>query len=99
MALVVKRSDRFPIGTTVKAFAGIGGSNRHQDGRPSGPILEEATVDATGKLEFAGLGESIYSLWAIVGGENRNLTAGGIGYTAPGTLKERLAAKRAEVGA
>jgi len=98
MALVVRRSDKFPVGTTVKAFAGAPG-NRHHEGRPSGTAAAEATVAGDGSLTFSTLAAGLFSLWAEVAGTNANLMAGSEGFTAPGTLRQRIAAKRLAVGA
>lgn len=95
-AVTIKPSDRFPIGTKVAAFAPA--YNDHFEGRPSGTAVEEATVDAAGKLAFTTL-EGNYVLWASVGGKDVTMRLGDTPYVELGTLFERLAAKRAEVGA
>lgn len=96
MALTVKRSDKFPVGTAVSAFSPP--LNRHHEGKPSGVALATATVDASGTLSFPTLGEAIFNLWAEVGGANANLRAGSEEFTAPGTLRARLAARRLAAG-
>lgn len=96
--LIVKGSDKFPVGTSVKAYAAVGGSNRHHEGKPSGASLAEATVDAKGTLTFSSLGEGLYALWAEVAGSNANMLAGSQEFTAPGTLQERIARVRLATG-
>jgi hypothetical protein len=82
MGLNVKRSDLFPVGTTVKCFgpisAGVGargGSGGHGK-KPSGSELASATVDAFGNLAFPTLGEGQWELYAEVGGEEVLLHGG-----------------------
>lgn len=96
MSLVVKRSDRFPVGTVVEAFSPP--SNRHHEGKPSGVAVASATVDASGKLTFSSLAEGVYNLWAEVAGANVNLKAGSEEFTPPGTLRARIAARRLAAG-
>jgi hypothetical protein len=96
MSLVVKRSDRFPIGTVVSAYKPTVPVPRQA--RPAGTALETATVDAAGTLTFAGLGEGLYSLYAEVGEVPRLILAGNQGFTEPGTLQERIATLRAALG-
>lgn len=95
MSLVVKRSDRFPVGTVVSAFAPP--LNRHHEGKPSGVALATATVDASGTLTFP-LPEAIYNLWAEVAGANVNLRAGSEEFSQPGTLRERISKRRTLAG-
>lgn len=97
MALTIRRSDKFPVGTVVKAFAGAP-ANRHHEGKPSGSALAEATVAADGSLTFSTLGAGIYSLWAEVAGTNANMMAGSEGFAPLGTLKERIASRRLLLG-
>jgi hypothetical protein len=94
MSLVIRRSDRFPVGTTVKAFAGA--TNRHHEGKPSGTATAEATVAADGSLTFATLAAGgLYTLNAEVAGVQVNLLAAASSpFAALGTLRERIAAKR-----
>lgn len=90
--LVIPTS-HYPVGTVVKAFSAF--ANRIHGGKPSGTAIAEATVDAAGKLTFAGLAEGLYRLWAEVAGENVNTAAGNQTYAAPApTLRERIAATR-----
>jgi len=97
MSLVVKRSDLYPVGTTVKAFSPP--SNRHFGGKPSGVAVGEAVVDAAGTLTFA-IPDGLYRLWASVGGSDVNLLAGSQGFTAPPTfLGSRIKAQREAAGA
>jgi hypothetical protein len=96
MALVIKRSDKFPVGTVVNAYAAVGGLNRHHEGKPSGVSLASATVDATGTLTFSTLPSGgLYALNAEVAGAQANMLAGADGWVPPGTLKQRVAARRA----
>lgn len=94
---VSMKSSKFPVGTVVKAF--LPTSNRHFAGRPSGTASTEATVGADSKLTLTLDGESVYALWAEVGGTNANVQLGSIDFVDPGNLFTRLAAKRSEVGA
>jgi hypothetical protein len=97
MALVIRRSDVFPIGTTVKAFP-LAFERTHQS-RPPGTQLASATVAADGSLTFSTLANGNYTLWAEVGGVGVQIHAGSEGFTppAPGLL-ERVRARRAELG-
>ncbi|HEY4451028.1 MAG TPA: hypothetical protein VGN13_05490 [Solirubrobacteraceae bacterium] len=97
MSLVVRRSDRFPVGTSVKAFAGV--TVRH-DGRPGGTAASEATVAADGSLTFSTLTPgALYTLYAEVGGKPVNmLAAASASFPALGTLQERIAASRLALG-
>ena len=66
MGLNVKRSDLFPVGTTVKAFGPL--LERRRGSKPSGTAIAEATVDANGNLAFPTLAEGQWELWAEVAG-------------------------------
>jgi len=96
MALVINRSDKFPVGTAVKAFTGP--ANRHHEGKPSGTALAEATVAANGTLTFPTLAPGLYSLFAEVNGLPANMLAGSESFTAPPRLKERISRLRAALG-
>lgn len=97
MSLVVNRSDLFPPGTTVGAFSPP--SNRHiAESRPTGTPTEEAVVDAAGTLTYSSIAEGIYNLYAVVAGVGKNLRAGSQGFTAPGTLRARIKARREAAG-
>jgi hypothetical protein len=98
VALVISRSDRFAVGTVVKAFDAAGGLNRHHGGQQSGPVLAEATVDAGGKLTFSTLGLGLYELYAEAESRPTSLLSGLGVFSAPGTLPERVAARRALAG-
>lgn len=98
MALIVKRSDKFPVGTSVKAFAAVGGENRHHEGQPSGTVLATETVAANGTLTYPTLAEGLYQLFAVVNGSNANMLVGSQEFTAPGTLQERIARVRLALG-
>jgi hypothetical protein len=80
MGLNVKRSDLFPVGTTVKVFGGTFASvTRASHGHKPGPPAEavaEATVDSFGNLAFPTLGEAQWELWAEVGGAEVTLHGG-----------------------
>jgi hypothetical protein len=98
MLVVADRSDKFPVGTVVKAYSAVGGENRHHEGRPSGTALASATVAANGVLTFTTLAEGLYQLWAEVAGSQANLLVGGYEFPPLGTLRERVAAKRLVAG-
>lgn len=96
--LNIKRSDRFPVGTAVKVFAGI---NKHHEGKPSsyGTALAEGTVGADGKLTISGLPEGMLTLWAEVGGVSQYITTNAAPYAPPlPTLRERVLSRRVEAG-
>lgn len=95
MALTVKRSDKFPVGTVVSAYSPP--SNRHHAGKPSGVAVATATVDASGTLTFA-VEPGVYNLYAEVAGDPVNLRAGSEEFVPPGTLKARLAARKLAAG-
>lgn len=95
--VVVARSDKFPVGTVVSAYGGA--QNRHFEGRPSGEALTSATVDSSGRLTFSLPEGPVYHLYAEVAGKPANLEFGAEGFSLLGTLKQRIAAVRARVGA
>lgn len=67
--LKVNRSDIFPIGTSVGAYA-----YGSRDGAPAGTAVETHTVSATGELQYTTLKEGArYTLYAIVGGKPATL--------------------------
>lgn len=87
MALTIARSDLYPVGTNVKAFAlpkRMQGMGAYRPvGEPSGVAVfaEAAVVGATGELTFGGLiPEEPYILWANVGGQDRYLFARDSGF-------------------
>lgn len=96
--LVLKRSDRYPVGTAVGAYPA---GQRIKDGNPSGAPTETQTVAADGSLTFTTLLEGVpYVLWANVAGVPSYTAVRGS--TPPAvfqTLKQRIAARRALVGA
>jgi hypothetical protein len=99
VTITVNRSDLFPIGTVVKAYAAAG---RKFGGSPSGALLAEGTVGATGKLEVSVPERTKMVLYAFVEEKHRNLTVGNpedpqLGFT--GTLKQRLRRRRVLAGA
>jgi hypothetical protein len=63
--LVIRRSDLYPVGTLVYAYAArnaVPGG-----GKPSGTALSSATVAADGSLTFVGISErTAVVLWAEV---------------------------------
>ncbi len=71
MALVVNRSDFYPVGTSVGVWPRVA---RASSGPPAGAAIETAVVAHNGSLTFTGLtaGE-LYVLYANVGGEDRYL--------------------------
>lgn len=96
MALIVNRSDRFPVGTSVGAYPR---ANRKFGGAPSGEALETHVVNAAGALEYTTIPQGVpYTLYAFVAGEHRYVDVEESTWTAPGDLKERVQAKREEVG-
>jgi hypothetical protein len=96
--VTVRRSDRFPVGTVVGAYPK---QTRIFNGKPSGTPLTTATVAADGSLTFTGLNErEPLVLWAEVAGEQRYLGSEAPAPVAPQqTLKQRIASRRALVGA
>jgi len=94
-SLIVRRSDRFPVGTSVGLYPGI---DRIHGGKPAGSAAESQTVAADGSLTFTGAGtEGMYQLYAEVGGEIRYLQCGNFDFTPPGNLQARLAKRAAEI--
>lgn len=90
----LKRSDVYPIGTTVRAFAYSGPAT--PAAKPAGAELASATVDAVGQLELTGMPDSRgVVLWAEVGGEHRTMAVGDPARDIAGTLKERVRRRRA----
>jgi hypothetical protein len=76
--LVVNRSDLFPVGTTVKAYALTTAEQGHsalvREGEPKGANAGSATVNATGVLELTRLAENVpYVVAAEVAGAWRYL--------------------------
>jgi hypothetical protein len=74
---VSKRSDLFPIGTVVAAYPRSHGPEGAP--RTSTAAIATGTVDAAGALSIANAGllsGQIYSLYALVAGEHRWLSAG-----------------------
>lgn len=96
-ALILKRSDRFPVGQVVQLFAG-GVGNRVFGSRPGGSPVAEATVDATGTLTFPNIELGIYDAFAIVAGSDVHVICNNLGWKPLGTLKERIAAARTLAG-
>lgn len=97
VSVTVNRSDRYPVGTTVKAYPG---ASRHFGGRPGAPSVEEHVVAAAGSCgPFTLLTANVpYVLHAEVEGLNRYLSVSDSGFTAPGTLKERIKARQEAAG-
>lgn len=98
MAVTVNRSDRYPVGTSVSAYPGAA---RQFGGKPGAPAVETHVVASDGSLgPFTTLTPNVrYVLYAEVSGENRYIGISDSTFVAPGTLKERLQAKREAVGA
>lgn len=89
-AVSIFRSDKFPVGTSVGAYAGQ--NNRHHEGKPSGTAVENSTVGTDGKLTFPSLPEGMFTLYAEVESKPANMLLGNYGFTAPGSLKQRIKA-------
>lgn len=98
VSVTVNRSDRFPVGTSVGAYPRSG---TQRGGHPSGVATETHVVGATGSCgPFTGLtADTPYTLYAEVEGAHRYVDVSDSTFTAPGNLRERIAAKRAAVGA
>lgn len=96
--VVVKRSDKFPIGTTVGAYPRNAAT---QDGPPSGQPVQTAVVASDGSLTFTGLtAEAAYVLYASVNGETRRVSVWNSKYVAPPvSLLARIQQQREAVGA
>lgn len=97
MSLTSKRSDVFPIGTTVKAYGpecGVTGYGQ----KPVGPSLAEATVDAAGTLTLALEDEGCYVLAAEVAGAWRSIRVDSRTQAEPQSLQERLQLAGVEAG-
>lgn len=97
MAVTVNRSDRFPVGTVVKAYPAAA---RQFGGRPAGPSAEEHTVAADGSCgPFTLLtADQPYVLFAEVSGGSRYLGVSDSTFTALGTLQERIKARQEAAG-
>lgn len=96
----ISRSDLFPVGTAVGLYPRGAGHAGDPGVGPSGTAVEEATVASDGSLEWTGATEGVeYEAAAKVGSEWRRLLVASEAFTAPGTLAERIEAKRTEVGA
>lgn len=97
MSSVTLSNSKFPVGTVVGAYSPF--YDRHFEGKPSGTPVETATVASTGKVTFAGLADGNYALWAEVEGKNANVGLLHVPWVEPGTLFQRIKARREEVGA
>lgn len=97
VAVTVNRSDRFPVGTAVKAYPA---TSRQFGGRPGAPSVEEHTVAADGSCgPFTLLtADRAYVLYAEVGAANRYVEVCDSGFTALGTLHERIKARQEAAG-
>lgn len=97
VSVTVNRSDRYPVGTTVKAYPA---ASRHFGGRPGAPSVEEHVVASDGSCgPFTTLtADAEYVLYAEVGGEHRYLSLSDSTFAAPGTLKERIKARQEAAG-
>jgi hypothetical protein len=98
MAVTVKRSDLFPVGTSVSAYPAAAA---HFGLHAAGAATETHVVDAAGACgPFTTLtADQPYVLFAAVGGEQRYLEISDSDFTELGTLAERIAARRVAVGA
>lgn len=95
--VVVNRSDRYPVGTSVGAYPE---SARQFGSKPSGSATETQTVASDGSLTFTTLAaEGEYQLYAEVAGAHRYVRLANDSYTEPGTLQERLAARAVAINA
>lgn len=96
--ITVKRSDRFPVGTTVGAYPALA---RHFGTPPSGAAVESHEVPTSGTLSFTTLAEgSKYVLYGLVGGEHRYVAISNVPYVAPPVaLRDRIKKQREAVGA
>jgi hypothetical protein len=99
MALTVKRSDLFPVGSTVKAFAWY--PETHTFVRPPGPVLAEAVVASDGSLTFPTVtGRVILWCSTAAAGAVSTITASAESFKAPPeALRERIRERRREAGA
>lgn len=97
VSVTVNRCDRFPAGTTVKAYPG---ASRHSGGPPGAPSVEEHVVAESGSCgPFTLLTADLpYVLYAQVAGVDRYLAVSDSTFTAPGTLKERIKARQEAAG-
>lgn len=91
----ISRSDRFPIGTVVKAYPV---NARQLNGPPAGPSIAEATVGATGVLSIAIPAKSQAMLYAEVAGVPTYLRVADPTRTVLGTLRARLQRRKVENG-
>lgn len=97
MAITVKRSDRFPVGTSVGAYPAAA---KHIGLHPAGAAIETHVVDAAGACgPFTLLEADLpYVLYAEVGETHRYLSVEDSTFTALGTLHERVVARQEAAG-
>lgn len=96
MAVTVKRSDVFPVGTSVGLFPAAA---RHNDLKAVGTALASATVDAAGACgPFTPTADLPHVLYAEVAGEHRYVGVADSDFTALGTMRERIEAKQTAAG-
>lgn len=98
MAVTVNRSDRFPVGTVVKAYPRAA---RQFGGHPGGASVEEHAVAADGSCgPFTLLtADQPYTLYALVGEAHRYVDVEDSSFTAPAPgLIERVDERRAAAG-
>lgn len=96
MSVQIRRSDLYPVGTTVSAYAENAG-DRRREAKPAGSAVATAVVDANGMLAFPTLAPGRFTLHAEVGGKPVILGAGG--ESPPPAfmpLQQRIAARRRE---
>lgn len=98
MSVTINRCDRFPVGASVGAYPRGG---RKQGGHPSGVAVETHVVASNGSCgPFTLLtAETPYAAYAEVEGNHRYVDMMDSAFVAPGTLKERIKAKREAAGA
>ena len=95
--MTIKRSDQFPIGTSVSVFAA---GSRKLAGRPSGTAVETHVVDSSGTLgPFTLLtADTSYVAYAEVEGKHPYLSLEDSTFTELGTLQKRIKARREVAG-
>lgn len=97
VSVTIKRSDQFPIGTSVSAFPAAA---RKFGGKPSGPATETHVVDSLGALgPFTLLvPDTSYVAYAEVEGKHRYVNLEDSSFVEPGTLMQRVKARQEAAG-
>ena len=95
--LVVQVSERFPVGTSVGAYAG---NALRADGGVAGAAIETATVAAAGTLTYTTLTDGQrYTLATAPGASQRSMQVVHVStYTPPSKWSPKVAARRAAIG-